>query len=123
ITPGAWHANEGHAAFALLERVREAVINGVPYRDAIAEVRRTSIFTTHTPVPAGHDFFDLSSVIECAGESYFTPFGTDAPAAATLGTHPKRDDGQFHMTVLAIRLAAHVNGVAARHGVVSRQLW
>lgn len=123
ITPGAWHANEGHAAFALLERVREAVVHGTGYRDAVSEVRRTSIFTTHTPVPAGHDFFDLQSVVECAGESFFAPFGPDAPAAIALGSHPGRDDGQFHMTVLAIRLAAHVNGVAARHGVVSRRLW
>ena len=67
IAPGAWHANEGHAAFMMLERLRELVGSGTAMSDAITEVRRTSIFTTHTPVPAGHDAFDVGQVAECAG--------------------------------------------------------
>ena len=51
------HLNEGHSAFAILERIREKVERGMSYRDAFEEVRSTTVFTTHTPVPAGHDVF------------------------------------------------------------------
>ena len=67
VQPSAWHANEGHAAFMLVERVREYVAAGMPYDDAVARVRSSSAFTTHTPVPAGHDQFGVEQVAECAG--------------------------------------------------------
>lgn len=123
ITPGAWHANEGHASFMMLARVRELVLAGASFGDAVRAVRRTTIFTTHTPVPAGHDHFEVAQVGLCAGEEWLAGFGDAAPHVLGLGVHPKRDPDQFHMTVLAIRLAAHVNGVAQRHGIVSRELW
>src|ERR1019366_5851838 len=123
IHPGAWHANEGHAAFMMLERLRELVSSGTPMDAAKTEVRRSSIFTTHTPVPAGHDLFDVGQVAECAGTQYLEDFGADAEQAVALGLHPRRDSRAFQMTVLAIRLAGHVNGVAQRHGIVSRELW
>jgi starch phosphorylase len=124
ITPGAWHANEGHAAFMMLERVRELVGSGTSLADAVTAVRRTTIFTTHTPVPAGHDAFDVGQVAECAGPGYLEDFGDAAETAVSLGVHPRRPTSrEFEMTVLAIRLAGHVNGVAQRHGVVSRELW
>ncbi len=123
LTPGAWHANEGHAAFMLLERARELVSSGREFPDAVRTVRATSIFTTHTPVPAGHDAFEVSQVLECAGLPYFSDFGAAAEQALKLGIHPRREDSRFQMTVLAIRLAGHINGVAQRHGIVSRELW
>jgi starch phosphorylase len=123
INPGAWHANEGHAAFMMLERLRELVGSGTAMDVATIEVRRTSIFTTHTPVPAGHDSFDVRQVAECAGMPYLEDFGADAERAVTLGVHPRHESTEFQMTVLAIRLAGHVNGVAQRHGMVSRELW
>jgi starch phosphorylase len=123
VNPGAWHANEGHAAFMMLERLRELVGSGTAMDVARTEVRRTSIFTTHTPVPAGHDSFDVRQVAECAGMPYLQDFGADAEQAVTLGVHPRHESTEFQMTVLAIRLAGHVNGVAQRHGVVSRELW
>lgn len=123
INPGAWHANEGHAAFMMLERLRELVGSGTPLPAAVTDVRRSSIFTTHTPVPAGHDAFDVGEVAECAGPAYLEDFGPDAERAVMLGVHPRHDSNQFQMTVLAIRLAGHVNGVAQRHGIVSRELW
>lgn len=123
ITPGSWHANEGHAAFMMLERVREQTVNGVEFRAAISEVRRSTIFTTHTPVPAGHDQFEIARVAECVGAEYLSEFGVGMEQVLGLGVHPRREQDQFHMTVLAIRLAGHVNGVAERHGVVSRELW
>src|SRR2546422_7076118 len=63
--PAAWHANEGHAAFMLVERVRELVTRGTPFAEAVRRVRATSVFTTHTPVPAGHDTFSLQQGGEC----------------------------------------------------------
>ncbi len=123
ITPAAWHANEGHAAFMMLERVRELTGSGTPMDDAIPQVRRTSIFTTHTPVPAGHDKFDVGQVAECAGMPYLEDFGDQAERAINLGVHPRGHAREFQMTVLAIQLAGHVNGVAERHGVVSREIW
>ena len=123
INPAAWHANEGHAAFMMMERVRELVGSGTTMPQAIAEVRRATIFTTHTPVPAGHDAFDIGQVAECAGLPYLEDFGADAERAVNLGVHPRGHPREFQMTVLAIHLAAHVNGVAQRHGIVSRELW
>jgi starch phosphorylase len=123
IAPAAWHANEGHAGFMMLERVRELAGNGMAFGDAVRDVRKSTIFTTHTPVPAGHDHFDIGAVAACAGESYLADFGAATPHVLGLGVHPRREPNQFHMTVLAMRLAGHVNGVAQRHGVVSRELW
>ena len=62
IAPTVWHLNEGHAAFVVLQRIRDAVEQGVPFEQAVAEVRRTTVFTTHTPVPAGHDAFPFHLV-------------------------------------------------------------
>jgi len=123
INPAAWHANEGHAAFMMMERARELVGSGTSFDAAVSEVRRASIFTTHTPVPAGHDAFDIGQVAECAGPAYLTDFGDAAERAVKLGVHPRGHEREFQMTVLAIRLAGHVNGVAQRHGVVPREIW
>jgi starch phosphorylase len=123
INPAAWHANEGHAAFMMMERVRELVGSGTAFDAAASDVRRATVFTTHTPVPAGHDAFDVGQVAECAGMGYLEDFGDQADRAVNLGVHPRGHPREFQMTVLAIRLAGHVNGVAQRHGVVSREIW
>jgi len=65
--PAAWHANEGHAAFMLVERARELVTRGTTFADAVRRVRATSVFTTHTPVPAGHDTFSPDQVEQVLG--------------------------------------------------------
>ena len=62
IEPSIWHANEGHAAFMAIERVREEVKRGVPFGEALNKIRKNAIFTTHTPVPAGHDVFSDDTV-------------------------------------------------------------
>ena len=120
--PAVWHANEGHAAFMLLERVRELATEGVPFDEAVRRVRASSVFTTHTPVPAGHDVFSLGQVEACAGPVW-QDMGVTRETVLKLGHHPVRDHGQFHMAVLAIRLSQQVNGVARRHGEESRRLW
>jgi starch phosphorylase len=120
--PGAWHANEGHAAFMLVERMRELLGKGTSLADAVRQVRATSLFTTHTPVPAGHDVFSTELIERCTGPVW-DDYGITRDEFLHLGYHPKRDHGQFHMAVLAERLCGRVNGVARRHGEESRRIW
>ena len=122
IHPSAWHANEGHAAFMMVERLRELMSGGMSGADAVREVRSHGVFTTHTPVPAGHDAFPEDEVARCMGPIWDEMrIGRDALLAA--GRDPGAPDGRFHMTAAAIRLSSQVNGVAARHGEVSREIW
>src|SRR2546422_913668 len=118
----AWHANEGHAAFMLVERVRELVTRGTPFAEAVRRVRATSVFTTHTPVPAGHDTFSLEQVEQCIGPVW-QEMGVSREAFFRLGHHPVDDHGRFHMPVAAIRLSGRVNAVSRRHGEESRRIW
>ncbi|HEV8196855.1 MAG TPA: alpha-glucan family phosphorylase, partial [Gemmatimonadales bacterium] len=122
IDPGVWHANEGHAAFMMLERVRQLVVKGMSWDEAVTEVRRSTMFTTHTPVPAGHDAFDLEQLVQCTGPIW-DEMGVGPEKVLALGQHPASEDKRFQMTVLAINLAARVNGVSERHGQVSREIW
>ena len=122
VDPAAWHANEGHAAFMMVERVRELVATGRSFGEAVEQVRRTSVFTTHTPVPAGHDRFSVEEVVGCGG-GFWNELGTSAEEAYSLGGQPDDPSPLFHMTAAAIRLSARVNGVAQMHGGVSRALW
>lgn len=123
IDPGVWHANEGHAAFMMLERVRELMEKGLSFDEAKADVRATTVFTTHTPVPAGHDAFDLSHLEACTGPIW-EEMGVDREAIFRLGRHPGHEQGGgFQMTVLALSLAGRVNGVSQRHGHVSQEIW
>ncbi len=120
--PVVWHANEGHAAFMFLERVRELVAAGAAYDDAVRQVRATSVFTTHTPVSAAFDAFSHQQIEECLGPIW-KEMGLEKDAVLALGHHPVRDHGQFHMPVLATRLSARINGVSRRHGEESRRIW
>lgn len=121
IAPAAWHANEGHAAFMLLERVRALCEEGVGFDEAVRQVRAASVFTTHTPVPAGHDHFGIDQVRECAGPVW-NEMGVDESRVLQLGFHPSTGRHVFHMTAACLRLSRRVNGVSERHGDVSRQL-
>ncbi|HWH04166.1 MAG TPA: alpha-glucan family phosphorylase [Gemmatimonadales bacterium] len=122
INPAAWHSNEGHAAFMLLERLRELTADGVPLAEATRQIRANSIFTTHTPVPAGHDAFTSADVETNAGPIW-EEMALDRETVFGLGHHPVHDHGLFHMAVLALRLSGRVNAVSRRHGEVSRGLW
>ena len=116
------HLNEGHAAFALLERIRERVEAGMSHDEAREQVRNSSIFTTHTPVPAGHDVFP-HDLMERYFHAYWPSLGLSREAFLGLGAHPERADEGFNMSVLALRLSAFANGVSRRHGEVSRRMW
>jgi starch phosphorylase len=120
--PAVWHANEGHPAFMLIERLRELMARGLTFADAGPQVRATSLFTTHTPVPAGHDAFSRGQVEECIGPIW-DEMGVSRDALLDLGHHPSEERGRFHMAVTAIRLSGRVNAVSQRHGEESRRLW
>ncbi len=122
LHPGAWHANEGHASFMLVERLRERMADGLGLEEGIAAVRAESIFTTHTPVPAGHDMFQPEWIDHVCSEFWAQgPLGREE--FLRLGSHPELDHGRFHMTAAAIRLSARVNGVSKRHTRVTQELW
>ncbi|GJQ58999.1 MAG: alpha-glucan family phosphorylase [Candidatus Scalindua sp. AMX11] len=116
------HLNEGHTSFALLERVRTQMEKGMSYDDAVQYSRKTSIFTTHTPVPAGIDVFPLS-LIDKYFSSYYSLLGVGRESFFRLGLHPGNPSAGFNMAVLALSLTAHHNGVSKKHGEVARQMW
>ncbi len=122
LAPATWHANEGHAAFMTVERLRELTTTGIPFDQAVREIRARGVFTTHTPVPAGHDAFQREQVEKCTGPVW-EELGIDKDTFLNLGDHPTENDDRFHMTVAALRLSRRVNGVARKHGEVSRQIW
>jgi starch phosphorylase len=104
----------------LVERLRELVVGGMPLDEAVNEVRTRSVFTTHTPVPAGHDRFAKDHVLACA-EPLWEELGVTAERFLAIGS--QSSDDLFHMSVTALRLSSRVNGVARKHGEVSRELW
>jgi starch phosphorylase len=114
LKPTVYHINEGHAAFLVLERMRSLVAEGLPLEAAIEAVAANTVFTTHTPVPAGHDHFPESTAatyLKAAfGELNFVPLGR--PPAG----------GDFNMTALALRGSRYQNGVSRIHGGVSARL-
>jgi starch phosphorylase len=122
LEPSVFHMNEGHAAFLGLERARALVEErGLPFSEALELVRASTVFTTHTPVPAGNEQFD-----EALARRYLDGLargcgvGTDEILA--LGRIEPGDSG-FGMTPLALRISARANGVSAEHGAVSRAMW
>ncbi len=122
VWPRVWHLNEGHASFVVIERVRELVATGVPFARAIAAVRQNTVFTTHTPVSAGHDVFPFDLVIRYL-HTYWTQAGLDGDAVLSLGRNREPWGETFHMTVLAMNGSARRNGVSRIHGDVSRRMW
>jgi glycogen phosphorylase len=122
LDPAYWHANEGHAAFSMLERVRELVATGLSFDEAAEKVRDATVFTSHTPVPAGHDVFG-PELIDRYFWHYWGQLGLDRDAFFALGRHGEANDGAFNMTALSMRLAAWRNAVSDKHGDVTREMW
>ena len=118
IQPAVWHMNEGHSAFLVLERLRELVHAGQPFEQARDAVRSSTVFTTHTPVPAGHDAFPYHLMDEYFGR-FWQEMGISREQFLGLGEY----HGRFNMTVLALRLSGRTNGVSRLHGQVSRRMW
>ncbi|MFN2188675.1 MAG: alpha-glucan family phosphorylase, partial [Candidatus Promineifilaceae bacterium] len=122
ISPDFWHINEGHSAFLGLEVIREYVASGMSFEEALAEFRKRSLFTTHTPVAAGHDAFTFH-VIEKYFAGYWDELGITRERFFDLGRHQEEWGMSFNMTVLAFRLNGRANGVSKLHGEVSRTMW
>jgi starch phosphorylase len=122
IHPAAYHMNEGHAAFSGLERMRELVSTGSSFEEAREEVARSTIFTTHTPVPAGHDAFPPDLFREFT-VGWPGALGTDDEGLWSLGHHEENGGPAFNMTVLAMHLSAARNAVSKLHREVSLEMW
>ncbi|MBM3155814.1 MAG: glycosyltransferase family 1 protein [Chloroflexi bacterium] len=122
INPVIWHANEGHTAFMMLERVREEVEKGATFDEAVEKVRATTVFTTHTPVPAGHDTFSME-LAERYFHRYWGQLGIGRDEFLELGQETNNSGDAFNMTVLALALAEHCNAVSKLHGEVTRKMW
>jgi len=115
------HLNEGHPAFAVLERIREKVDSGMSFRDAAKAVHDTTVFTTHTPVPAGHDVFSYQLMDKYFG-SYLPTLDLSRDEFFRMGMNPAKPEG-FNMTAFAMRSAAFRNAVSKKHGEVTREMW
>ncbi len=124
IRPGVYHLNEGHSAFGPLEVVRERMHDdGLTFDDALREVTQQTIFTTHTPVPAGHDRFDGELVEEHIGPLR-DQLGISYDQLLGLGrVEPQNNDESFCMTVLGLKLSRKANAVSQLHGHISRRMW
>ncbi len=120
--PSTWHMNEGHAAFLTLECVREKVAQGLSFEEAVAQVRQSSVFTTHTPVPAGNDEFPLW-LIEKHLAHFWPALGLTRDQFMDLARHQQAWGETFSMGILALRLSARRNAVSELHGRVSRRMW
>ncbi len=122
INPTVWHANEGHTAFMALERVREQVANGVSFAEAVKQVQATTVFTTHTPILAGHDVFS-AQLMEKYFSGYWASLGIDRETFFQLGQAGSSGNYDFNMTALALRMANQRCAVSRLHGEVTRKMW
>jgi len=124
VTPGALHLNEGHSGFAVFEAIRNRMEEeGIDFDTAASQIAREVVFTTHTPVPAGHDRFHAELIEEHLGplreqlglsQENFMGFGRE---------HSTDQQEPFCMTVLGLKLSRHANAVSSLHGEVSRSMW
>ena len=117
----ALHLNEGHPAFAQLERIRERVEKGVPFNTALVQVKGTSVFTTHTPVPAGTDIFSRD-LMDTYFSRYYHELGIDQDTFFQLGRNCDLQPG-FNMTAFALRTTEYHNAVSKKHGMIARGMW
>ncbi|MCX4674159.1 alpha-glucan family phosphorylase [Streptomyces sp. NBC_01433] len=122
--PEVFHTNEGHAGLLGLERIRELAGAGLDFDSALEVVRAGTVFTTHTPVPAGIDRFDRQLVARHFGEGGELP-GVGVERILRLGreTYPGGEPDLFNMAVMGLRLAQRANGVSTLHGAVSREMF
>jgi len=123
ITPGVLHLNEGHSGFAVLEAIRQRMEEeGIGFEKAVPRVAREVVFTTHTPVPAGHDRFEADLVEEHLGPLR-EALGLSKKSFMALGRENPESDERFCMTVLGLKLSRRANAVSSLHGEVSRAMW
>jgi starch phosphorylase len=120
--PSVYHLNEGHAAFVVLQRIRDMCEHGWTFDAALDEVRRTTVFTTHTPVAAGHDAFPFH-LVETHLSGAWGDLGGYRERFFALGSYDNGGGAMFNMTALALRTSGAVNGVSQLHGEVTKDMW
>jgi glycogen phosphorylase len=120
VDANVFHMNEGHSAFLAIERIRSLVQGGLGTDAAIARVKASTVFTTHTPVPAGNEIFDTDLVARYVGP-LAAEAGIDEKQLLRLGAFREQD--AFGLTPMSLRLSAYANGVSALHGEVAREMW
>jgi starch phosphorylase len=122
ISPAVWHANEGHTAFMMLERIREEVARGTTFAQAMSKIQATTVFTTHTPTLAGHDVFPVE-LVEKYFQNYWESLGINRETFLQLGQQDGSEPQAFNMTVLALKLANQRNAVSQLHRKVTQRMW
>jgi len=120
LSPSVWHINEGHSAFQILERCRTRVERGADFASALECVSSSTVFTTHTPVPAGHDIFEHEHILSYFGD-FLRDLKIDKQRFLQLGSYPGNKTG-FNMTSLALRGSKFHNGVSRIHGQVASHM-
>lgn len=120
LNPTVWHINEGHPAFSILERCREQVGEGHDFATAMEDVAAATVFTTHTPVPAGHDLFPREAM-RAHFREFAAELGISLDELLALGQSPQNHD-RFNMTALALRGSRRHNGVSRIHGRVASRM-
>ncbi len=120
LAPTVWHINEGHAAFLILERCREQLGNGMEFASAMELVAANTVYTTHTPVAAGHDIFDRA-LMQKHFQEFSAQLGLTFEQFLSLGANPSNPNG-FNMTALALRSSRFHNGVSRIHGGVASEM-
>jgi starch phosphorylase len=120
--PGVFHLNEGHAGFVVLQRIRDLIEGGATFDAALAHIRETTVFTTHTPVAAGHDAFAFHLVEKHLASAWGT-LGAHRDRFMALGAYDNGGGPQFNMTALALRSAGQTNAVSQLHGQVTRAMF
>ena len=122
IAPSAWHLNEGHSAFMLVEQARELMAEGTSQSDAFERVRRSAVFTIHTPVPAGNERFSADLVRRLAAPS-LAGAGMDLEGVLETGRPVDGDSSQFDMTAFSLRNTCCSNGVSQLHAHTANETW
>jgi starch phosphorylase len=120
LEPTVWHVNEGHAAFSLLERANRMLESGAAMGEVIERIKANTLFTLHTPVPAGNEKFQFPAVKRYS--DYLFP-RIDSETVRELGRSGDHDNGMFDLGATAIRFASYVNGVSQRHAKVATHEW
>ncbi|HTT28005.1 MAG TPA: alpha-glucan family phosphorylase [Solirubrobacteraceae bacterium] len=121
--PGVIHLNEGHAMLAPVQLAAQELRSGEPLSAGLAVARERTVFTTHTPVPAGNDTYPAEQMEEAIG-NLVAQLGVDAETVIALGrTHTDKTDEDFGVTQAALRMSRAANGVSRRHGEVAREMW
>jgi starch phosphorylase len=120
--PAVWHMNEGHSAFSTIERTRELTAGGCTFQEALEKIKTSTVFTTHTSVPAGHDEFPLW-LIDKYFQPYYSQLDLNRQEFIDLALNQRHWGDTFSMIVLALRMSEQRNGVSELHGQVARKMW